>query len=47
MPAKMFTRTIRKDGLEVRTLPLDDALQPKGVYDAIGAALDGAPSRSP
>jgi len=37
----------RKDGLEVRTLPLDDSLQPKGVYDAIGAALDGAPSRSP
>src|SRR5271156_608997 len=26
----------RKDGLEVRTLPLDDNLQPKAVYDAIG-----------
>jgi endo-1,4-beta-xylanase len=37
----------RKDGLEVRTLPLDDNLQPKTVYDAIGAALDAAPARSP
>jgi endo-1,4-beta-xylanase len=36
----------RKDALEVRTLPLDDGLQPKPVYDAIGAALDGAPARS-
>jgi endo-1,4-beta-xylanase len=36
----------RPDGQEVRTLPLDDNLQPKAVYDAIGAALDQAPPRS-
>lgn len=36
----------RPDGQEVRTLPLDDNLQPKAVYEAIGAALDQAPPRS-
>jgi endo-1,4-beta-xylanase len=36
----------RPDGQEVRTLPLDDNLQPKAVYEAIGAALDQAPARS-
>jgi endo-1,4-beta-xylanase len=36
----------RKDQLEVRTLPFDDGMQPKPVYDAIGAALDSASARS-
>jgi endo-1,4-beta-xylanase len=36
----------RPDGQEVRTLPLDDSLQAKSVYNAIGAALDKAPPRS-
>jgi endo-1,4-beta-xylanase len=36
----------RPDGMEVRALPLDDGMQPKVVYNAIGAALDAAPPRS-
>lgn len=35
----------RSDGMEVRTLPLDDSMQPKAVYNAIGQAFDAAPPR--